>query len=746
MRQKIYIDNNDEITTIIEKLRAAQAVDVIMVVSQNSLLLQSVINIRLLKREAIKGHKKITLATHDEEGAAIAERVGIPVDRNYSEYTEGDEIVEEGAQQVGPSPAAPGLDAETVVAEEPLESSIAKQHNNVLASVAVGGVTQGAVRKTVAPTMDGMVVQSTGQTRVPSAMRPEMKQVQENEGVVREEELEAAWTSSQTNESAIPPVPHTPPQTSAQESALAENLGTDQFFSASQKRARTDSDKKDQQEQERSLINADLVTGASISMEANEKSGTKKKKNKAAPIITVQQTHKEMKQKQEAQMTSQPIVDESVQSPPVQNNTANDEAPQKESLISDFYQQEARPAKKKANNKTSSYHHGGHGVFARLTKIVAALALVIAFITAVFIFLPKTEMHILLKRATESTNLKIDALTSAESIDVERRVIPGQMIAIDVTHTDSFPATQEVASSQQKARGQVTLFNEYSTDEQQLVATTRLESSDGKIFRLIKGVNIPGVTDGEPGKIKVDVVADRPGSEYDIAPGKFTIPGLAGSQKVRKIYGQSDEPMRGGGSSGDGLLAVSENDIEEAKKKMEEAFPDSIRSQIADIVEQNGGGIFLEDTIEVGEMSGSASVAVETAVDTFDYTLTAPVRVISFSGADVTTILDDALLKKISSDSMKPEDAITVVYGDAEADYDKEALVLAVSGQGSYVASVDEGAFREDVLGKTIEEISDIVHEKYDAIEKIDFHFTPNISFLTNKLSTLDKMLIITFE
>lgn len=715
MKHKIYIDNNDEITTIVEKLRVAQAVDIVMVVSQNSLLLQSVINIRLLKREAIKCHKKITLATHDEEGAVLAEKVGIPVDR-YSEYAEDKERPDQKEQRTQSVDNNVQDLAQMKDAQQVPVTDHQGQERSVPKNIAVRGVAQ---EKKSAPTMDGMVVQASQKAHeVPLAQPVERPQ---SKGEMSIEELEAAWSSPSTDSMQTSQVKENHTNVSP-DSELEVNLGTDQFFSSSQKRDENEMVTKETQEYERSLINADLVTGASIDMKTKDgKDAKKKKRSTAAAIVTVQQSQTEV----------------------------SAEGEEKKELISDFYKQEQKspPIKKAAEKKKKTKSlHKSHGIFSRLTKIVAVLAIILAIATSLFIFLPKTDMHIVLKRATEMADLTIDAVTSADTVDIERRIIPGTMIAIDVTQTASFPATQKITSSQQKARGQVILYNEFGTEDQQLVATTRLESSDGKIFRLVKGVMIPGVEAGKPGQITVDVVADAAGSEYDIEPDDFTIPGLSGSQKIKKIYGKSEEAMRGGGSGGETLLAVSEEDLMTAEEKMKGTFAQDIRTQIATVVEENGGGIFLEDTVEVGDVTGSASVAVETAVDTFDYTLTAPVKVISFSGDDVYTILDAAIIKKIDSDAMVPEGEITIVYGDAEAKYDKEELSLGVKGEGSYVANVDEEIFRSDVLGKTIEEITTIVHEKYAPIDRIDFNFTPNISFLTNKLSSLDKMLIITFE
>lgn len=721
MKHKIYIDNNDEITTIVEKLRIAQAVDILMVVSQNSLLLQSVINLRLLEREAMKCRKKITIATHDEEGATLAEKVGILVDRNYSEYAENKKRFDQKAQQdhlVSDDIQTQDL-SQMKGTQQVLVTDQQEQEKDTLKSVAVRGAVQ---EKKIMPTMDGMVVQSSQKVREASVAQPvEQMPI---------EEVETAWSSSDTDNVQNSQLQENPVNTSP-DSKFEANLGTDQFFSFSQKRNASEVVIKNERDYERNLINSDLVTGASIDIETKEGQGTKKKKwNATAAIVTVQQPQKTTAQ-----------VPKNLSS--AENSTQKPWQQKKEELISDFYQQEQRTPIKKKKEKLS---HTSHGIFSHLTKIVAVLAIILAIATSLFIFLPKTDMHIILKRTTEMADLTIDAVTSANTVDIERRIIPGTMIAINVTRTASFPSTQEITSSQQKAHGQVTLYNEFGADEQQLVATTRLESSDGRIFRLVKGVRVPGVKDGKPGQIKVSVVADSAGSEYDIGPDNFTIPGLSDSQKFRKIYGKSDEAMRGGGSGGKTLLTVSEEDLAAAEKSMKETFAEDIRIQIVSVVEENGGGIFLEDTVDIGDVIGNASVTVETAVDRFDYTLTAPVKVISFSGDDVYTILDAAIIKKIDNDAMALEGEIMIVYGDADTKYEKEELSLDVKGEGSYVASVDEEAFRRDVLGKTIEEITTSIHEKYVSIDRIDFNFAPNISFLTNKLSSIDKMLSITFE
>ena len=117
-----------------------------------------------------------------------------------------------------------------------------------------------------------------------------------------------------------------------------------------------------------------------------------------------------------------------------------------------------------------------------------------------------------------------------------------------------------IEESGTKASGIITVFNEYSSDSQRLVASTRFLSSSGKIFRAIEDIYIPGMkTDGDeviPGSIDAEVMANYLGTEYNISPSDFTIPGFKGTPKYDGFYGKSDTSMSGGSNE-----AIEDTDL-----------------------------------------------------------------------------------------------------------------------------------------------------------------------------------------
>lgn len=81
-KETLYIDVEDEITSIIHKLEASSAQLAVLVLPKRSTVLQSIVNMRLLKRAADKASKKIVLITSDENILPLAGAAEIMVAKN----------------------------------------------------------------------------------------------------------------------------------------------------------------------------------------------------------------------------------------------------------------------------------------------------------------------------------------------------------------------------------------------------------------------------------------------------------------------------------------------------------------------------------------------------------------------------------------------------------------------------------------------------------------------------------------
>jgi hypothetical protein len=92
----IYVDVDDEITSIIDKVRSSKHQIIALVLPKRSAVLQSIVNMKLLKRTADRAKKNVVLITADEGLLPLAGSVGMHVARNLQSRPEIPEAPEHG--------------------------------------------------------------------------------------------------------------------------------------------------------------------------------------------------------------------------------------------------------------------------------------------------------------------------------------------------------------------------------------------------------------------------------------------------------------------------------------------------------------------------------------------------------------------------------------------------------------------------------------------------------------------------
>ena len=123
------------------------------------------------------------------------------------------------------------------------------------------------------------------------------------------------------------------------------------------------------------------------------------------------------------------------------------------------------------------------GDFGRLKFVLAAVLIYAGAVLAVDIF-AKTIVTVVLK----SDKFDADFSFSAGGGNSE---IPVEGVLFEETAEASAKATGEKELND-RAVGQIVIYNAYSSEAQQLVARTRFSTPDGKIFRTQKAITVPG--------------------------------------------------------------------------------------------------------------------------------------------------------------------------------------------------------------------------------------------------------------
>ena len=343
--------------------------------------------------------------------------------------------------------------------------------------------------------------------------------------------------------------------------------------------------------------------------------------------------------------------------------------------------------------------------------IIAGLA-VLGYLAAVV--MPRAEIKITTKKSEWNFVDSVVADKSVSQFSADSHKIPAELFSLTKNFSFSFPATGN-GNVQTKATGRITIYNAYSSSPQTLVATTRFETPDGKIFRLNERVTVPGATVSggkiTPSKIEVSVTADKAGEEYNIGPvGRFTVPGFKGSDKYQGFYAESFKPMKGGFV---GVRAhPTEDDIKQAKKKSYSDLKDYIDSLL--ISQMPEGFKIIDGARQFSITKEEASQEVDEKGN-FTYFVEGKSSIIGFKEGDAVGLME-ALGKNELGEDFSVFSA-NAEYGAGRADFNAGTISFALDFKGIFEKPVDAEELRMKSLSLSEKEIKSLI-SSYGNIEK----------------------------
>ena len=252
-------------------------------------------------------------------------------------------------------------------------------------------------------------------------------------------------------------------------------------------------------------------------------------------------------------------------------NKNNDSELEKD--LKDFYNE----PKSKSENKFPTVGSKKLLSFNRIVVSFVGIG-VLLLATAMYLILPKANIKLSLKEAPIKVAIPVAISKNISSPDFANGIIPGQYFLLSKSGSKIIETSNESGNSPLKTGGFIFIYNAYSTAPQKLVVQTRFETKNGKIFRIQNPVIVPGAkmsgTQLIPSSIKVEVISDAAGEEYQIGPSYFTIPGFKGSSKYAGFYAESTEPMTLVQNSS----TLSSQEIEKTKKNLEDALVNELKN------------------------------------------------------------------------------------------------------------------------------------------------------------------------
>lgn len=394
----------------------------------------------------------------------------------------------------------------------------------------------------------------------------------------------------------------------------------------------------------------------------------------------------------------------------------------------------------KANQKNPN-NEKSHIVSGTSKKIfvsfISLCAVLLVFIAG-YLFLPSAKITIVQSVLSEKVDVVVQG-SSEIAID-DQNNIKIRVIEKEKEISMSYDAQGSQGGLGKKAHGSIIIYNEYDSSPQTLIATTRFESADGKIFRLVKNVVVPGTTliggETKPGAIEAEVVADQAGEDFNLQPSSFKIPGFKGSPKYDKFSAKSTENFVGGSLEGGGSSSsVSQQDIDSAKQKTEKAIGEELKGLLDEELAE--GEIILEQGEKISISKSSTRAKAGVVADKFDYVVSAKIKALVFVEDDIKKVLIREFEKRSDIKDVKFEIS-KVTYGLAVADFERNTLELKARGDFSVIQDIDIEKIKKELLGKSGDEI-DEVFKNNKGIKNANVEFSmPFISQIPQYSSRVD--------
>ena len=384
----------------------------------------------------------------------------------------------------------------------------------------------------------------------------------------------------------------------------------------------------------------------------------------------------------------------------------------------------------------------------RVPKKIIWLAGVVLVLFLVFLgssFFTSVKAIIVPKQAkitidNSVTALSTNAVTSATSTEA---VLVFETVSKEITREVILPATGSENVSR-KASGQIAIFNDFSSEDQLLVANTRFETPAGLIYRISAPVTVPGQKEQNgqtvPGQIVVTVTAEEAGDDYNLENSDFTIPGFEGTPRFEGFYARTVSPLTGGFIGQ--MKTVADSDRENAETTLREELEtlelDSSELEIPDTHIALPGGVF--STFNTEQTSGEGNNVIITG--------RMQVSALIFNKSKLASYLAGRYVSDYNNEPVKLKTYDTVQMtileeSSAISGPNLSSIEVDLKGNAHIIWTIDEDNLKNVIAGKTKNSYTLAIAD-FPSILGIQLKFMPpwasTIPMNTDKITVIENL------
>ena len=362
-----------------------------------------------------------------------------------------------------------------------------------------------------------------------------------------------------------------------------------------------------------------------------------------------------------------------------------------------------------------------------LFGIIGALVL----ISGAYLFLLKAEVKVFVEPKVLEKETQVSADPKQKSVDEEAKIIPGQVVEVDVSGTAKAPSTGKKQIGD-PAKGTAIIYNKTS-EGKSLSKGTILTSSKGPKFSLDTSVNIASQSASDSGitygKVNATVTASSVGADSNLPSGtELTVGSLSASQVSAKAEGNFS-----GGTSKD-VTVVSDDD----QKKLLASLASDLRKQAQQKLQDKlQGKKILEEALLEDNVKKSYSKNINDQAAEFSLNLTIHYKGTAFEDQDLKQIVGKLVTTQV------PDGFTLNLEGtETQADVSK----LEKDGQLKFLAKfraklmprIQQDEVIRKIKGKSVKEAEAIL-KSMDNVLGSEIKFSPSLPPVLQRLPVLGK-------
>lgn len=294
---------------------------------------------------------------------------------------------------------------------------------------------------------------------------------------------------------------------------------------------------------------------------------------------------------------------------------------------------------------------------------------------------------------------------------------------VSVSNTATRTATSSGSQyREERAQGEITVYNEYSDSSLNLVPNTRFEAPNGNIYRTQSSLKVPGRNDGQPGKVTVPVIASEAGSSYNLSGDvRFSVPGFDGTPQEGQVYAKLGSPITGGVA--DEVPVVSTSTKQEIAESVSETLRSGLDRELSDkipgrMIVYNDSRFYTTDTSL--DTSGQSQAEV---------TVSGTLKAVGFDRRELSIFLaNNSGINATADSNVEIQNLESFEFTPSSTDEfeptGQTPLEFELSGESLVVWQYNKQALARDLQSLQRNQINDVL-KKYPSIQSATVNTRP---------------------